>query len=314
MSEQSVGDTCRSPREQPVILVTGAAGQVGFEAVRALEGLGTVIALDRSRLDLGRLDQVRDLVRETKPALIVNAAAYTAVDRAETDVETARLINADLPRVLAEETARLDALLIHYSTDYVFDGSKDGFYTESDEPNPLNVYGRTKLAGERAIVQAGGKNLVFRTSWVYGTRGTNFLLTMRSLAARQAPLRVVSDQLGAPTWSSTLADLTVSVVQQVLARDPDDMAWWSAHAGVYHMCAGGETTWAGFAEAIFAVLGTSPKPEVIPVSSDEYPSPVERPRNSRLSTARLEQVFGLCPPHWREALEACSRCFAERPD
>lgn len=266
--------------------------------------MGTVIAVDRSRLDLGKLDQVRDLVRETKPALIVNAAAYTAVDRAESDAQAAQLINAELPRVLAEETSRLDSLLLHYSTDYVFDGGKDGPYIESDETNPLNVYGRTKLAGEHAIAAVGGKHLVFRTSWVYGTRGRNFMLTMLRLAKQAgAVLSVVDDQVGAPTWCRTIASITAHIAARYCLGGAD-ASWWTDRAGVYHLTAGGSTSWYGFAQAIFDVAEFEAI-SVKPILSEAYPTPARRPENSRLSCDKLAETFGLRPPAWDEALQLC---------
>ncbi|KWI26560.1 dTDP-4-dehydrorhamnose reductase [Burkholderia stagnalis] len=287
------------------ILVTGASGQLGFELVRALQSCGQVIAADRTMIDLSDFDQLRQVIREIRPALIVNPAAYTAVDKAESEPEVAMRINGEAPGLIAEEAKRLGAILIHYSTDYVFDGEKRDAYVETDPAGPLNVYGRTKLAGEHAIEQVGGRYCVFRTSWVYGTRGKNFFLTMRALAARHRELRVVADQTGAPTWSATLADLTTDVVKQALAKWGDNAAWWSEHSGVYHMTARGETTWAGFAEAIFELAEARLKPEVIPIASDQYPTPAARPHNSRLSNERLEHVFGVRAPHWRDALQAC---------
>jgi len=304
MSEQSEAFGRRSIHDEPVILVTGATGQVGFEAVRALQGLGKVVAVDRSRLDLGQLDQVRDLVRDTRPALIVNAAAYTAVDRAETDVATAKLVNADLPRVLAEEAASLDALLIHYSTDYVFNGAKVGCYLETDEPQPLNVYGQTKLAGEQAIAAVGGKHLVFRTSWVYGARGRNFMLTMLRLAKQAgAGISVVDDQFGAPTWSRTIASLTAHIAARYCARDTDP-SWWRARSGVYHLTAAGSTSWYGFARAIFDAANYGAT-VVKPIPGSEYVTPARRPANSRLCCDKLAETFGLRAPEWDEALIQC---------
>ncbi|WP_322015074.1 dTDP-4-dehydrorhamnose reductase [Paraburkholderia sp. J12] len=310
MSERNEVDARSALPEPPVILVTGAAGQVGFEAVRALQGLGTVVAVDRSRLDLTRLDQVRDLVREVKPALIVNAAAYTAVDRAQADAETAQLLNAGLPRVLAEEAARLDSLLIHYSTDYVFDGTKAGCYVESDEPNPLNVYGHTKLAGEQAIAAVGGKHLVFRTSWVYGARGRNFMLTMLRLAKQaDASISVVDDQVGAPTWSATIAALSAAVVARYCASvaSPE---WWCERSGVYHLTAGGATSWYGFACAVFEAVQYEDV-AVTPIATSDYPTPARRPANSRLNCDKLAAVFGLRAPDWRESLALCLQGYRQ---
>lgn len=304
MSEHNVDDGRRAG--QPVILVTGAAGQVGIEAVRALQGLGTIVAVDRNRVDLSQLDQVRNLVRETKPALIVNTAAYTAVDRAESEAQIAHVVNAEVPRVLAEEAARLDSLLIHYSTDYVFDGTKEGAYVEDDEPNPLNVYGRTKLAGEQAIATVGGKHLVFRTSWVYGARGRNFMLTMLRLAKQEgAKISVVDDQIGAPTWSATIAALSAHVAARY-SSGVDSPEWWRKQAGIYHLTAAGETSWYGFACAIFEIMQRSGL-DVIPISSAGYPAPTRRPANSRLNCDKLSATFGVRAADWRTALALCAR-------
>lgn len=304
MSEHNVDDGRRAG--QPVILVTGAAGQVGIEAVRALQGLGTIVAVDRNRVDLSQLDQVRNLVRETKPALIVNTAAYTAVDRAESEAQIAHVVNAEVPRVLAEEAARLDSLLIHYSTDYVFDGTKEGAYVEDDEPNPLNVYGRTKLAGEQAIAAVGGKHLVFRTSWVYGARGRNFMLTMLRLAKQEgAKISVVDDQIGAPTWSATIAALSAHVAARY-SSGVDSPEWWRKQAGIYHLTAAGETSWYGFACAIFEIMQRSGL-DVIPISSAGYPAPTRRPANSRLNCDKLSATFGVRAADWRTALALCAR-------
>jgi dTDP-4-dehydrorhamnose reductase len=286
------------------ILVTGVSGQVGFELARTLQGLGRVVAVDRTALDLSNLDQVRAVVREVRPTLIVNPAAYTAVDKAESEPELAMRLNAEAPGVLAEEAKKLGAALIHYSTDYVFNGDKDGAYSEDDSTDPQNVYGRSKLAGENAIAVTGVNHLIFRTSWVYGTRGKNFLLTMLRLAADRPELKVVADQFGAPTWSNTIATLTAHVVAQALAAD-DAQTWWHEHSGVYHLCAGDVTTWHGFASAIFELAGLESRPTVSPIPASDYPTPARRPFNSRMSNEKLARVFGVAAPHWRDALQLC---------
>lgn len=289
------------------ILVTGVNGQVGFELMRTLQGLGRVVAADRAALDLSNLDQVRALVREVRPTLIVNPAAYTAVDKAEDEVELAMRINGEAPGVLAEEAKKLGAALIHYSTDYVFDGEKEGAYVEDDLTNPQNVYGRSKLAGEQAIAVTGVNHLIFRTSWVYGTHGKNFLLTMLRLGAERPELKVVADQFGAPTWTNTIATLTAHAVAQA-AGMPDPAAWWGERSGVYHLCAGDATSWHGFAEAIFELAelaGLSSRPSVLPIPAASYPTPAKRPSNSRMSNEKLARIFGLAAPHWREALRLC---------
>jgi dTDP-4-dehydrorhamnose reductase len=295
---------------QKTILLTGINGQVGFELQRSLQGLGKVVALDRSRLDLSSLERVREVVREVKPDLIVNPAAYTAVDQAESDVAGATRLNAEVPAVLAEEAKRAGAALIHYSTDYVFAGTKDGAYVEDDPVDPQNVYGKTKLAGEQAIAASGCAHLIFRTSWVYGARGKNFLLTMLRLGADRAELNVVADQIGAPTWSNTIATLSADVVAQAVGAGAAGWdAWWRAHSGVYHLCASGATSWHGFAEAIFRLSTLDKKPLVKPIPASAYPTPASRPANSRMSTAKLAQHFGLHAPDWDVALELCMRAI-----
>lgn len=289
--------------EKPTILVTGVNGQVGYELLRSLQGLGRVVGLDRAALDLADLDRVRAVVREAKPAIIVNPAAYTAVDKAETDEAAARRLNAEAPAVLAEEAARCGAALIHYSTDYVFDGTKDAPYVETDAVNPQNVYGQTKLEGEQAIAASGCAHLILRTSWVYGRRGKNFLLTMLKLGAERPELRIVADQIGAPTWSRTIADATAHLVAQGLAAN--DTAWWTQRSGIYHFTASGSTSWHGFAEAIFASALGERAPKAVPIPAADYPVPAKRPANSRLTLDKLSETFGLSMPAWDDALRLC---------
>lgn len=289
-------------RDERTILLTGVNGQVGFELARTLQGLGKVVALDRGALDLSDLDQVRKVVREVKPGVIVNPAAHTAVDKAETDVAAAMRLNAEMPGVLAEEAKRLGASLVHYSTDYVFDGMKEGQYVETDAVNPLNVYGRSKLAGEQAIAAVGCSHLIFRTSWIYGTRGRNFLLTMLRLGAERDELSVVSDQFGAPTWSNTIATLSANVLAQAVAGGAD---WWQQYSGLYHLTASDATSWHGFAEAIFKFSDLAEKPAVKPIPAASYPTPAARPTNSRLSNEKLFTAFGLKAPSWDTALRLC---------
>jgi dTDP-4-dehydrorhamnose reductase len=291
-----------TPNER-TILLTGVNGQVGFELARTLQGLGKVVALERSALDLADLDQVRRVVREVKPGLIVNPAAHTAVDKAESEVELAMRLNAEAPAVLAEEAKRLGAALVHYSTDYVFDGTKDGAYVESDAVNPQNVYGESKLAGEQAIMASGCAHLIFRTSWVYGMRGKNFLLTMLRLGAERDELGVVADQIGAPTWSNTIATLSANILAQSAAPAQPD--WWQEHSGVYHLCASGATSWHGFAEAIFEFSDLTKKPVVKPIPAASYPTPAARPANSRMSNDKLASTFGVQAADWRDALRLC---------
>lgn len=290
-------------KPEPTILVTGVNGQVGFELLRSLQGLGRVVACDRSMLDLSDLERVRGVVRELKPSIIVNPAAYTAVDKAETDVDAARRLNAEVPRVFAEEAARTGAALVHYSTDYVFDGTKEGAYVETDATNPQNVYGLSKLEGEQAVAATGCAHLILRTSWVYGRRGKNFLLTMLKLGSERPELRVVADQIGAPTWSKTIATATSHIVAQALAADGSD--WWARHSGVYHFTSAGATSWHGFAEAIFANAMGERAPKVVPIPASDYPVPAKRPSNSRLSHDKLTAAFGLRLPDWADALKLC---------
>lgn len=290
-------------RAPKTILLTGAQGQVGFELARSLQGLGNVVALDRSTLDLADLIEVRRVVRELKPTMIVNPAAYTAVDKAESEPAAAMRLNADLPGLLADEAKRMNAVLIHYSTDYVFDGGKDGFYVEDDVVNPQNVYGESKLAGEKAVAAAGCDHLIFRTSWVYGSRGKNFLLTMLRLGAERDELSVVADQFGAPTWANTIASLSANVLAQAIGTGESD--WWQQHSGTYHLTASGETSWHGFTEAIFELADLKKKPLVRAIPAASYPTPAIRPGNSRLSNDKISRTFGLRAPHWRDALRLC---------
>lgn len=285
------------------ILLTGKNGQVGYELERSLQGLGEVVALERTHLNLSDLRQVREVIRSVRPNLIVNPAAYTAVDKAESEIELAMCINGDAPGVMAEEAKKLGAAMIHYSTDYVFDGSKSSPYVEEDAPNPISAYGKTKLAGEEAIRAVDIPHLIFRTSWVYGLRGRNFLLTVLRLAQERDELRIVADQIGAPTWSRTLADTTAHIVSQARAAK-DSQQWWAEHGGLYHLTAQGSTSWHGFTEAILSHPAVTKKPRVVPITTDDYPLPAPRPRNSVLNCDKLKQRF--CDlPHWEAALALC---------
>jgi len=282
------------------ILLTGANGQVGFELARTLSPLGELRAFDRASLDLADPGALVAACRAVKPGLIVNAAAYTAVDKAETEPAAALAVNGRAPGILAEEARRLGAMLVHYSTDYVFDGRKRSPYTEDDATGPLNAYGRSKLEGERAIAASGCKHLVFRTSWVYGPRGRNFLATMLALAATREEIRVVDDQRGAPTSSLFLAEATA----RALAAIPRV----GVASGVYHLSAAGETTWAGFARAIFDRAKGRPgfrAPRVVPIATADYPTPARRPLYSVLSHRKLAQAFGISPGAWEGQLDGC---------
>ncbi len=289
------------------ILLIGARGQVGWELARSLMPVGEVIVPERERCDLARPETLAALVAEVGPAVIVNAAAYTAVDRAETEEALAYRINAEAVGELAMAARRAGALLVHYSTDYVFDGSKAGAYLENDPVAPLNAYGRSKLAGERAVLSSGCDYLMFRTTWVYAARGANFLLTMLRLGAEHERLRVVADQIGAPTWARNIADASA----QAMVQAARERAAGTFRSGLFHMAGGGETSWHGFAEAIFThARRLLPQhrlkvTEVAPIASAEYPTPAARPRNSRLDQQALAARFGLRLPHWEQALVRC---------
>jgi len=277
------------------LLLIGANGQVGWELRRTLAPLGVVQAVDVPDIDLAQPDATRALVRAARPDLIVNAAAYTAVDQAEREPDLARAVNAVAPGVLAEEAARLGAGIVHYSTDFVFDGGQRAPYGEADEPRPLSVYGRTKLEGDRAVQAAGAPHLILRVAWVYGLRGKNFLLTMRRLARERGAVRVVNDQVGCPTWARSIAEATAGALAQVLGPRP--RFGLREVAGLYHCASGGATSWWGFARALLPA-----SVPVHPISTADYPTPARRPAFSALDCARLERTFGLRLPAWEEAL------------
>ncbi len=285
------------------ILLTGASGQVGWELQRTLATLGDVFAPRRDQLDLTDTRQIRTLLADWRPDLIVNPAAHTAVDKAESEAELARAINTTAPAVLAEEARKLGASLVHFSTDYVFDGSKTDAWLEDDPTGPLGVYGATKLEGELAIAAQGIPHLIFRTSWVYGMRGSNFLLTMQRLFRERDSLNIVADQVGAPTWSRSIAEATAQVLAQQPFEDP-------ARHGVYHLTCSGRTSWHGFASAILArtelPAGKTIQLNAIPAS--QYPTPAKRPANSVLDNRKLAQQFGLQLPGWETALDLCMGC------
>jgi dTDP-4-dehydrorhamnose reductase len=287
------------------ILITGADGQLGWELQRTFAPLGEIVALDRSRLDLTSPDAIRERCREIKPALILNAAAYTAVDKAESEAELAMQINGRAPGILAEEANRLGAALIHYSTDYVFNGATDQPYRETDQTAPQSVYGRTKLAGEQAVTAVAERHLIFRTSWLYGNRRQNFFLTMLRLAKERDELRVVADQIGSPTWVHSVSAATGLCVQT--GTRPE----LKIPSGIYHLSANGSTSWHGFASAILAALSSSEKraTHVVPLTTAEYPTPAKRPPFSVLSVTKLEQALGVRIDGWERQLAAC---FAER--
>ena len=288
------------------ILISGKTGQVAVELQKHLAGLGELIVLGRDVLDLSQPDQIRAQVRAHKPDLLIIAAAHTAVDQAENEPELAFAINAIAPGVFAEEAAALGIPLIHYSTDYVFDGSKPAPYTEDDATNPLGVYGKSKLAGELAIAASGAQHLILRTSWVYSTHGKNFLLTMQRLLQERSELRVVADQIGAPTWAGTIAQSTRALIERW--QSGDAAAW-----GTYHLTASGETSWFGFTQAIAGHLTAQGKAcaTLEPIPASAYPTPAARPQNSRLDCSKLAREWGVAQPDWEAALSAC---LAEQPD
>jgi dTDP-4-dehydrorhamnose reductase len=277
------------------ILLLGHDGQIGWELDRRLSVKGSVRGLSYPDIDYSQIDDVLKIVRDESPDIVINAAAYTAVDKAETDVDLAKVINAEAPGRIAEEAEKLGAVFVHYSTDFVFDGKKGVPYIEEDIPNPLSVYGETKLAGDRAVLAVGGRSFVFRVSWIYGLRGSNFLLTMRRLAGERDELGVVDDQVGCPTWCGSVAEGTAGVLDKVLAGDED-------HFGLYNMVCGGETSWCGFAKEI---LGDSVT--VNPITTEEYPTPAVRPAYSGLDCTKLKETFGIELPNWRVALMECLR-------
>jgi len=307
------------------ILLTGKRGQIGAKLAVILPRLGDVAAFDRHELDLLNPADVRRAIRDAQPNMIVNAAAYTSVDQAEREEKQARIINVDAPALMAEEAKRIGASLVHYSTDYVFDGSSSLPYTETDQPNPINVYGKTKLAGEEAIRAVGAQHLIFRTAWVYGTTGRNFLLTVLRLLTEREELKVVHDQFGAPTWSQEIATATERILRQLTQQSGDSI---SKFGGTYHMTAASKTSWFEFAKMILeeasrmprgiAWFETATKGQplvtrcVTAITTEEYPTPARRPSYSVLSNSRLKQDFGFELPAWSLQLRAV---FAEgRPN
>jgi dTDP-4-dehydrorhamnose reductase len=290
------------------ILVTGANGQVGWELQRTLQTLGDVTACDRGACDLSDPDSIRATVRDFQPNVIVNAGAYTAVDKAESEPELAMAVNGVAPGVLAEEAKRLGALLVQYSTDYVFDGSKTEPYLESDAPNPPSAYGLSKLAGDKAVAAVGGPYLIFRTSWVYGSRGRNFLSTILRLAGERDELRVVDDQVGAPTWCRTIAEATSQVIAKLSAEGRIDSERALSLRGIYNLTAAGGVSWCRFAGAIVEATRSwrgGDGPEVIAITTAEYPLRARRPANSVLSNQKFQRAFGLACPAWDDALDLC---------
>jgi len=298
------------------ILLTGKSGQVGFELAKLLPALGEVIAPDRREMDLQSPDSTRRMIRDVRPEVIVNAAAYTDVSKAEIEKDTARAINADAPQIMAEEGKKIGSVLLHFSTDYVFDGTKTCPYDEEDKPNPINVYGETKLAGEHAVRHTGVPYLIFRTAWVYGMKGRNFLTTVLQSATEREELAVVRDQIGAPTWSRGIAVATKNILVQIGECGQNSL---SKLNGVYHLTSAGQTNRFDFANAILEeasrttvdvqriTLATQSRPiiarRIIPVTTEHYPSPARRPAYSVLSNKKLQRVFGITLPDWRIQLQ-----------
>lgn len=280
------------------ILILGKNGQIGWELCRTTPTLGNIVAMDYPEIDLANPDSIRSAVRSVKPSIIINAAAYTAVDKAESEPDLAMSINGKAPGIIAEEAKRIGAVLVHYSTDYVYDGEKRTPYVETDAPNPLNVYGKTKLAGDLAIQAAGMPHLILRTSWVYGWRGNNFLLTMLRLAREREELKVVDDQIGAPTWSVEIAKATSQIVSQGIRN----------HIGIYHMTACGYGSWFEFAKGIFECDPNRDEQKLrrlLPVSTKEFGSAAVRPAYSVLNNDKLFSAFGIRLPDWQRQLHLC---------
>lgn len=288
------------------ILLLGASGQVGSQLALLLPSHGRLITTTRDRsgdhqLDISDLPTLEALLDQCAPDIIVNAAAYTQVDQAEEELDLAQRINAEVPATIGAWAARHDAKVVHYSTDYVFDGTKAGAYVESDLPKPLGAYGRTKLQGDEALLASGCAALILRVSWVYGLRGRNFMVTMRKLLNERETIKVVDDQIGAPSWSGAIANTTADVMSELSDR-PER---WSELRGVYHLAPHGHTSWFGFAKAIRDSLQL--RCEVLPIPSEDYPTPAQRPKNSRLDSRKLESTFGITLSDWQDDLQACLR-------
>lgn len=284
------------------ILLTGKNGQLGWELNHLLLPLGHVFALERNEMDLSKPETLGRVIQEIKPHIIINAAAFTAVDKAESEPELAMTVNGIAPKIMAQEAKKIGAGMIHYSTDYVFDGKATAPYNEEDPTRPLSIYGKSKLAGEKGVSQANIPHIIFRTSWIYSLRGSNFLLTMQKLAQTRKQIKVVNDQTGAPTWSRAIAIGTTQVLGKLLNTGTTTVF---PNSGTFHMSCGGETNWFTFAERVLELSGLSNNTELVPIPTDEYPTPAIRPQYSLLSNKKLKQVFNYEMPHWQDALRDC---------
>lgn len=297
------------------ILITGKNGQVGWELQRSLASFGQIVAMDSNDMDLADSDSIHRTIRNIRPDIIINPAAYTAVDKAESEPELANAVNGVAPGILADEAQKLGAVMIHYSTDYVFDGSKPAPYTENDVPNPQSVYGRTKLAGEQAVRMSGCKHIILRTSWVYGVHGGNFVKTILRLAKDRSELRIVADQFGAPTWARDLAQATASALTHWQKIDLDMNL-----GGLYHLTAAGRTNWHQYAEEIVLMArkydsSLAAKPlDIRAITTQEYPLPATRPVNSVLANDKIRETFGIMLPAWQHSLAKCVRLLYEQPE
>ena len=286
------------------ILLLGCTGQVGSELARTLPSVGTLVTASRSgdtshTIDLQNLDKLRSMLDTVSPDIIVNASAYTAVDKAESEPDLALRLNGEVPATIGTWAAKHDALVVHYSTDYVYDGTKNGPYLESDKPNPISVYGRTKLAGDESLLASGCTVLILRVSWVYSLQGHNFLLTMQRLMQERAALGIVDDQFGTPTWSRTIAEATAMAVE----RMPTNNKQRQSLNGIYHMTPLGQTSWFGFASAIREQSNL--RCELSPINTEAYPTPAQRPKNSCMDSTKLKDAFGIVLPNWNAELVRC---------
>ena len=286
------------------ILLTGKTGQIGEELNNIVGDLGNLITVDKEQLDLSKPNSIEPVILDIKPDIIINSAAYTAVDKAEEEPDLAMTVNAVAPGLLAKAARKVGAGLIHYSTDYVFDGCSEISYKEEDLPNPLNVYGKTKLAGEQAIAEVGIPFLIIRTSWVYSLHGKNFLRTIKKLAEEKDTIQVIEDQIGAPTWARSIALKTHQIIKQCLNKK-----WLETKesnlSGIFHVTSQGKTSWHGFAREVLNMYNTSQNIKLIAIPTSDYPAPAARPHNSLLNNEKIQKVFGIDMPHWEDALKDC---------